>query len=488
VLLSIVNLKGLVLEGGTNLSTGPTDSTEAAERWVYASIYGLCRSLAAAVLGPAVGAYIDSQDSLRAMNLCIVYQRLSVALSCVLIVSLRRLPEPEFALGDGLIPLLCFAAVAFLGGVEKLAAMSNLILLERDWLVVVAETHGIRRQDFNASLRRVDLLSKLLVPSVVGLIDASSPQLALAVVVVWNVASVVVESRTASQIYRAVPELTRKREFDHLTEMQPLSEETETQQDGTSILTTKLPLSLAPWEEYRNSPVFLASFILWWTVLYVGGPMIAYLLSIGFTLLQVTYFRIVSVVAELGGTCTWLAPITMDRYGPPRAGLYFLQWQVACLAIFAGPVLTHNITTMYAGIALALGTTCKRLGLWVLDLNIQFMIQEVSCAPYLHSITRRAKCYLHVTHHTSRSRFSATGAARQQVFDMMSSLTTTIYSRPKISSIRQRSVMEPFCLQLSAMHILCGNRARMQNFRSYPTRTTVDLFKAVYITVACAYM
>ncbi|KAI1843340.1 hypothetical protein JX266_010514 [Neoarthrinium moseri] len=349
---------------------------------LYISFHGLCRSIAAVLLGPAVGAYVDSQDRLRAMGLCIAYQRLSIVLSCILIISLRHLPEPGLESWGRLAALLCFATVALLGSIEKLAAMANLIALERDWLVIVAETHRLRRQDFNASLRRVDLLSKLLAPSFVGLIDSSSPQLAMMVVVVWNVASMLLESRIASQIYNTVPELAYEREHGNVTEMRHLSLENGPEQVVSLLSVPPLSvtslLTLAPWEEYRKSPVFLASFagcILWWTVLYVGGPMIAYLLSIGFSSLQVTFFRIVSVVAELGGT--WLAPILMDRFGPSRAGFYFLLWQVACLAVFAGPVLTHDITTIFAGVALGLGIIFKRLGLWGSDLAIQFMVQEV---------------------------------------------------------------------------------------------------------------
>lgn len=349
----------------------------------YISIHGLGRAVAAVLLGPLVGAYVDSQDRLRAMSLSIVCQRLSIALSCILILFLSHLPEPQFALSvSSIISVICFAAVVLLGGVEKLAAMANLIALERDWLVIIAEAETLRRQDLNASLRRVDLLGKLLAPTIIGLIDESSPRWTMIVVSVSNVASVALEIKIASKLYNAVPELMHRQAHGDPVEMQLPPPETRPRQVGGYLLSTKS--LLISWAEYRSSPIFLASFsgcLLWWTVLYVGGPMITYLRSIGFTPLQITSFRATSVVAELGGT--WLAPILMDRFGPPRAGLYFLLWQVACLAVFGGPFLTNDITTTFPAVSLALGITFKRLGLWGLDLAVQFMVQEVS--PIVHS-------------------------------------------------------------------------------------------------------
>lgn len=345
----------------------------------YISVYGLARSLATVCLGPSLGTYVDSQDRLRAMQLSIVSQRIMVAMSCVMLLYLRLLPEPGFGPGEAPFSLLCFVTLVLLGVAEKMAAVANVVALERDWIVVVADAHGLKRRDFNASLRRVDLACKLVAPSIVGFLHAASAHLAMTVVLLWNIASLLVEAWTAARAYQMTPELASKREVEDVSEMQRLSPGP-TPRPASPLMYGIQSLSpVAAWREYIRSPVFLPSFagcILWWSVLYFGGQLITYLLSVGFTSSQITLLRIASVVTELGGT--WLAPILMNRFGPPKAGLCFLLWQVACLVVFAGPVIFGDQATGFVGTALAISVILKRLGLWGLDLATQFMVQEVS--------------------------------------------------------------------------------------------------------------
>lgn len=363
---------------------------------LYVSIHGIGRSLAAVLLGPWVGAFVDRQDRLRAMHRAVFCQRASVVMSCALMLMVRRM-QHSLTEAHGLTLHICLCLFFALACVEKVAAMANFVAWERDWVVVVAEAHGIRRQNFNASLRRVDLGCKLFAPSLVGFLDTYWSQLAMSVVLVWNVCSIFVEFWATRRVYNRTPQLAHKSSSLPSSSSSTTSSTTEKLEDEKELLafsqsllaestvstpppTAPVLLSLAPWREYVRSPVFLASFsgcILYFTVLYFGGQIISYLFSLGFTSMEVTMLRMASVLSELGGT--WMAPIMMDKVGPARAGLFFLFWQVVCLAIFAGPVITHGITTKFVGLALALGITFKRLGLWGTDLSIQYMVQAVCC-------------------------------------------------------------------------------------------------------------
>lgn len=104
--------------------------------------------------------------------------------------------------------------------------------------------------------------------------------------------------------------------------------------------------------------------------------MVTYLLSTGFTSLQVSYMRIGSVIAELSGT--WTAPMIMNRIGPIRSGLWFLNWQFACVAAAAVPFVAWDSSSRFVAGTLIAGVALSRVGLWGFDLSVQFLVQEVS--------------------------------------------------------------------------------------------------------------
>lgn len=127
------------------------------------------------------------------------------------------------------------------------------------------------------------------------------------------------------------------------------------------------------------SPVFLASFalsLLYLTVLSFGATMVTYLLQSGFNSLEVSYMRIGSVVAELSGT--WTAPIIMNRIGPIRSGLWFLNWQFFCLTSATLAFVLWDHDSKLAAASLIVGVALSRVGLWGFDLSVQFLVQEVS--------------------------------------------------------------------------------------------------------------
>jgi iron-regulated transporter 1 len=138
----------------------------------------------------------------------------------------------------------------------------------------------------------------------------------------------------------------------------------------------------SPWREYVASPVFLASFalsLLYLTVLSFGTTMVTYLLHTGFDPLQVSCMRIGAVLAELSGT--WAAPFIMGRIGPIRSGLWFLNWQLGCLATAAVAFALYDSNSRLVAVSLILGVALSRIGLWGFDLSVQFLVQEVIAFP-----------------------------------------------------------------------------------------------------------
>ncbi|KZN88568.1 Solute carrier family 40 member [Penicillium chrysogenum] len=371
---------------------------------LYASIYALVRAFSAVALSSWLGAQVDHSDRLVAVRHSIVWQRVPVAVSCLCFIV--TLSTDSWALTIGL-----FAVQGLLACMEKLAATANTVAVERDWAIVISNSINVPRQDLNASMRRIDLFCKLLAPVFISLIDSISTRYAIWTVFTLNTASVLVEYMAIAQVYQSVPALTKTQA--PTTQADDINNESDDAHHSASPkVLHSLSESLAPWKEYIASPVFLASLalsLLYLTVLSFGATMVTYLLSTGFTSLQVSYMRIGSVIAELSGT--WTAPMIMNRIGPIRSGLWFLNWQFACVAAAAVPFVAWDSSSRFVAGTLIAGVALSRVGLWGFDLSVQFLVQE------------------NIQEH-ARARFSATEMALQNVFEMLSFASTIAFPLP----------------------------------------------------------
>ncbi|KAJ5952053.1 uncharacterized protein N7479_010466 [Penicillium vulpinum] len=373
---------------------------------LYASIYALVRAFSAVALSSWLGAQVDRSDRLVAVRHSIVWQRVPVAVSCLCFVA-------TLSVNSWVLKIVLFAVQGLLACIEKLAATANTVAVERDWAIVISDSINVPRQDLNASMRRIDLICKLLAPVFISLIDSISTRYAMWTVFTLNTASVLVEYMAIAQVYQSVPALTKTQTPASTTETDDINSES-SQNDNTSHKTadSSPDSSLAPWREYIASPVFLASFalsLLYLTVLSFGATMVTYLLHTGFSSLQVSYMRIGSVAAELSGT--WTAPMIMNRIGPIRSGLWFLNWQFVCVAGAAVAFVAWDSSERFVAGTLIAGVALSRIGLWGFDLSVQFLVQE------------------NIQEH-ARARFSATEMALQNVFEMLSFASTIAFPLP----------------------------------------------------------
>ncbi|KAL4930872.1 putative iron-regulated transporter [Aspergillus undulatus] len=397
---------------------------------LYASIYALVRSLFAVLFSSALGTLVDRVDRLVSIRWSIIWQRLPVAVSCVCLGLLLTSPPAHLS-------WMLFVSLVLLAGVEKLASTANTVAVERDWAVVISDSLNVSRQDLNATMRRIDLFCKLVAPLVVSLMDGLlSTKIAIWGVLGLNVAVVLVEYFAIAQVYHSVPQLDRRRENQdaHDIEDEGSREDENENEDRLhdeehhpgpephpllQTITHQARRTLFPWHEYTTAPVFLPSLslsLLYLTVLSFGPTMVTFLLHSGFTSIQVSAMRIGAVVFEISGTV--VAPLLMDRIGPVRSGLWFLNWQFGTLAAAVAAFVwaPHGVgdggmARIVAGVLVA-GVAMSRLGLWGFDLAVQFLVQE-GIPP------------------SSRSRFSSTEMALQSVFEMLSFATTIIFQAPE---------------------------------------------------------
>ncbi|EAW17500.1 putative iron-regulated transporter [Aspergillus fischeri NRRL 181] len=341
---------------------------------LYASIYALVRSASAVVLSSWLGSKMDRSNRLVATRHSIVWQRVPVAVSCACFVALLM---PSYRESEPIVSGL-FLAVVLLACMEKLAATANTVAVERDWVIIVADTLAIGRQDLNASMRRIDLFCKLVAPVVISLVDGLSTKVAVWTVLEVNVLCVFIEYIAIAQVYKAIPELVRTVSVptdDGSGAVEDAPERpTANQQSMIKSAIHLVKRAASPWREYVASPVFLASFalsLLYLTVLSFGTTMVTYLLHTGFDPLQ-----------------------------------------LGCLATAAVAFALYDSNSRLVAVSLILGVALSRIGLWGFDLSVQFLVQEG-------------------VEEDARGRFSSTEMGVQNVFEMLSFATTVVFPLPE---------------------------------------------------------
>lgn len=130
--------------------------------------------------------------------------------------------------------------------------------------------------------------------------------------------------------------------------------------------------------------------LLYCTVLSFGGVMVTYLLSSGYTSSQIAAMRTVSVGFEV--LATWIGPWLMKKIGPVRAGLWFLSWQLGCLAVGVSIFWRYADNVLVSTLGLVCGSMLSRVGLWGVDLSAQVIIQEVSKVSFMRLQSANVAC------------------------------------------------------------------------------------------------
>ena len=261
------------------------------------------------------------------------------------------------------------SALSILAAIEKLAAVLNTISVERDWVVVIAGSDESRLMALNARMRQIDLFCKLVGPLLISFVDAASPKLAILVTGGMTLLSLPIEYWAIARVYAAVPALSTTK----------IASTTETSTSSTATLPRiwqSAKATLSSTSIYIHHPAFLPSLslaLLYLTVLSFSGQLIAYLLALGTPASVIGLLRGVSTIFEL--SATWLGPKVMERIGPIRAGIWFLNWQIACVGV-ACALFWLNCSTLVTAAGVVSAVIASRVGLWGFDLSAQIIVQE----------------------------------------------------------------------------------------------------------------
>ncbi|KAL9136262.1 MAG: hypothetical protein Q9175_002542, partial [Cornicularia normoerica] len=336
------------------------------------SIYALVRAASAIGFASLVGQFVDRGDRLKVVRFSIVGQRGAVILSCLGFWALST-DTLDF---QGFRPLLIVMLV-LLACVEKLCSIMNIIAIERDWIVVVAENSQCGLEVLNSQMRRIDLVCKLVGPLAIALVDGYSTTTAIVAVLSMSASSVLIEYFAIAKVYHMVSALQARPAVSNNSDniLSAVPEVPAIWRLGP-LCVAQIRSIYRTVSAYIGHPVFLPSMalcLLYFTVLSFSGQMVTYLLSVGLSSAQIGVLRTFSTAIEI--SATWLAPIAMNRVGPLRGGLWFINWQMSCLVGAFGFFWVIR-TPSVAASALIVGVIASRVGLWGFDLCVQIIIQE----------------------------------------------------------------------------------------------------------------
>ena len=102
------------------------------------------------------------------------------------------------------------SAIILVSDVANLASVGCKIVIERDWIVVVASGDDNKLATMNAVFRTIDLTALVLSPAFAGLIFDFASDAAVALAIgIWNIVSVVLEYYLLILIYREFPDLAK---------------------------------------------------------------------------------------------------------------------------------------------------------------------------------------------------------------------------------------------------------------------------------------
>ncbi|ETO75417.1 hypothetical protein F444_08975 [Phytophthora nicotianae P1976] len=258
------------------------------EIFVDTLLPGACFSLvmyaSCLIVIPSVGRQLDAANRWKAMRLAIILENANIIASTALLGAMLLLTDADgFHKPEWTWPLtLLFVGTLICGGVGQVLSEAQTLGIERDWVVIIAQSSGTEPSSALASLniilRRIDLACKLLGPLAFGVImdfagrdPTTRAMIGASTVAIWNGLSTPLEYFMTQDIYKLVPELAIKE-----SSKQPNDEEELASADDQSTLSRYVGM----WRNYSRHPVFLLSFsycALYMTVLDNGSLNTAYL-------------------------------------------------------------------------------------------------------------------------------------------------------------------------------------------------------------------
>jgi iron-regulated transporter 1 len=289
------------------------------------------RTIALILFSSSVGRWVDqSPNRLKTLLSTISVNRTSVLCASVLWFFIIQ-PEngDDLSLFSGSRSLgispsfwkdIIFAVVIAMGILEGLSASGNMLSMERDWIVTAASPNGqpYDLTHLNSSMRRIDLICKLIAPIAISIvISMAHIRIGVVVVSIMSVISWAVECWCARRVWFRNPRLQAPKTVanrdspDSITSPGPAS--------FLSRASQSIWTYAADFRMYFSSPVWIPSLclaLLHISVLAYNATFITYLLAMGFSLDLITFARAAGSMVEISSTV--VTPFGVKYLGNPK--------------------------------------------------------------------------------------------------------------------------------------------------------------------------
>ncbi|KAL9276356.1 hypothetical protein ACSQ67_026094 [Phaseolus vulgaris] len=310
---------------------------------LYAAIYGAVESASIALFGPIIGRWVDKLSYVKVLRLWLVTQNLSFVIAGTAVIVLLVNSSLKFTNFSAFI--LLSWTINICGGIGVLSTLAGTILIEREWLLVIAEGQPPELlTKMNSVIRRIDLTCKLLAPVITGFIISFVSLKASAItLVLWNTVSVWVEYWLFTSAYNGIPALgqSSQRRMARLSQSDQHKNNPTLEEDsllsvigGSSEMVdrksskklcekiSEIPY-VAAWKVYLKQEVALpglALALLFFTVLSFGTLMTANLEWEGIPAYVIGIARGIS--AAIGIAATVAYPVLQSQISTIRTGLW----------------------------------------------------------------------------------------------------------------------------------------------------------------------
>ena len=321
---------------------------------------------------------------------------------------------------------VCFAVALILGMVEKLSRGTNIISMERDWLPTLANTSVDARHrvpydltHLNATIRRIDMLCKLVAPLAVSTFVSTvqSERLAAVVVATISTLSLWPECWGAQQVWRQNSRLrARKGSVDEIATrddegwpMQLSYTETPSVRPASNFykktvtqVMDSIRAYVADLGYYFRSSVWIPSLcaaIPHASVLTFSGTMLTYLLNAGYSLNTITGAKASGAVFEMTSTFIfpWAVGILSTSKSPlgwyPRRGYHEVEQQEPASRADTSLNGTENDQAQCRQSSPIIEQSVIRVGSWALSGLVLTLVSPIT-APHVFSSFPKDQCGL----------------------------------------------------------------------------------------------
>ena len=330
------------------------------------SLFGFIEVLVGILTSSRIGNYIDTHDRLKVMRESVVFQNIGVCLASLVFYFV--LNGEDLSLTQ---KWFYFSVVIPFSLLAKMSSTMNKICIHKDWLVVLAGGDSEEQTRLNTSMRRIDLITKIASPILVGFISSFfSPRTAALFILIWSAISGVFEYNLNTYVFRNCKVLHNK-----LEKAKEKGEEGGRDAGGKKKAET---FNLAQaFRAYAAHPVFMASFsysMLYISLLSFGGIMISFLKLVGIPEIWLAIGR--GFGAAVGVGASLVAPVLIKGMGLEAAGVFSIWLLALCLAPSAIALLLMDYRSIEFAVSIFLSLGLSRFGLWAFDI-VETQIMQV---------------------------------------------------------------------------------------------------------------